>query len=50
MGNIKTVQLPVEEWSLLKALAVADGRTIAAYLRRKIREDARKSGIKITEI
>lgn len=45
MANIKTVQLPVDVWELLQQLAQQQDRTIAAYLRNKIREDATASGI-----
>lgn len=45
MGNIKTVQLPTEVWELLRLLAQQQDRTIAAYLRNKIREDAVAAGI-----
>lgn len=50
MPTIKTVQVPLMEWALLKALAVKQDRTIASYLRNKIREDAAKEGIKIVEM
>lgn len=45
MADIKTVQLPLYEWDLLRQLAEKDDRKIQAYLRNKIRSDAKKAGI-----
>lgn len=45
MAKIKTVQLPLYEWDLLRQLAAKDDRKIQAYLRNKIRHDAKKAGI-----
>jgi hypothetical protein len=49
-ATIKTVQLPVKEWTILKALAVNENRTIASYLRNLIYAQAKKNSIAITDI
>jgi hypothetical protein len=38
MASIKTVQLPVEVWQLLKELAASEDRSIQSYVRSIIRE------------
>lgn len=42
MANIKTVQLPVYEYELLRTMAKAEGLSTQAYLRNKIRKDAKE--------
>ena len=42
---IKTVQLPVEIWTLLKRLAELEDRSISSYLRTTIQQLAIDKGV-----